>query len=829
MRAFIRHGLTVLLTATFLACQMPTARVLPALIGPQAGSPGTAAAAQMQLDRDIVVPSPLEVAPVKGRVDFGNPTSSDYQVQSNVSDITLLATVSVIDVNTGQTMTAGVTDTNGNFSLPFSTFVPADNSVYVLEAIRGVSGGAPGNDAPRFRTVIQYSGGNWKSITNATVGGSIVINALTSAIALCAGLDTANPKTLPYSGTIGMVNAAVSPPSLSGSPALPATFPAAKVLQMQADLLAIVTANLDPVSETDALNPSVESYSPNVAPANSPVLITGQGFVRGNTTVTIGGASAPILAWKRISSGGIGKWQIVVSVPSDAITGNLVVTTARGGSVTAGAFTIPDGSRVGITSISPNPARPGSTITLNGTGFSMTLASNVVRLNGVTLTPIFANQTTLVVQVPDTSTSGNMTVSVGSAISNVFYLSVDTLITPRITSVFPTIGGVKSTVLLKGVNFGPTGRVIVGGYEARVISWNPKAVRIEIPWYLATGASQITLFSPFGISTATFNVIAGHVETSYIDTGTNLATGTAVGGNGTHVWIGDAKLWAWGGGTTAVKFMNLNPDGSFKDANWTLSSLQIPSATNQDDSPNDDVLVRERIYYTVSNSSNRINFASLDPYTGDITAFGYDPTNDLPSNWRGRDLALAASDKYVYIGGQGVSCSGSGLCDGSATATKQTRILPSGGIGIWEAGTSQLYYGEDAYFMYIGGVLHMLSGNDIGTTGGSQYTVLDFDGKMTNWIKNPTSLVPVANMHSTKPVRIGRYYYLLNPDAGGYRGEIVDDLVPKPVVRYAVNGTNISVVGGHMKQDIAIGKYFYTVSSYSGWANQYKTYRYTIN
>ena len=40
MRAIFRNGLTALMTATFLACQMPTARILPALVGPQASAPG---------------------------------------------------------------------------------------------------------------------------------------------------------------------------------------------------------------------------------------------------------------------------------------------------------------------------------------------------------------------------------------------------------------------------------------------------------------------------------------------------------------------------------------------------------------------------------------------------------------------------------------------------------------------------------------------------------------------------------------------------------------------------------------------------------------------
>lgn len=771
-------------------------------------------------------PAPPAASVLTGRVDF---SGDSIRTQAITGDVVNLATVALIETSAGVTVRTGLTDTSGNFSLPFS-LPPASGSTYVLEAFRGLNSHLPGNEAPRFRTVVTYRNPGWSSITNADPSGRVVLNSLTTAIALVAGL---HPGDLPYGNTLGMVNASVTPPALTGSPAPPPTHPALELVNLSNDVLAILANNGDPVAYTDAVKPRVDSVTPTTAPAYAPVTIRGVGFVPGGNTVKIGVAQAPVLAMKRYLDGAVQKWEMIITVPAAAITGNLTVSTTRGGESNATAFTIPDGSAVSITAISPNPARPGSTVTISGTGFSPTLANNDIRLNGAAIPAIFGNESTLVIVLPSNSTSGNVSVTVNGANSNNFFLTVDVLATPQITSLFPNIGPVKSTVSIKGVNFGPTGKVVVGGYQAKVISWNPKVVRIELPWYLSNGSNTITLFSQFGVATTTYTVINGDLSATAINTGTTL---NGVGGNGTHAWFGDGKLWVWGGGgSTAVNYIRLNADGSFADADWTLSSLTIPMGTNQDDNPNDDVLVRNRVYYTVSNAQasngDKLNFATLDSYTGEVTGFGYDPTNNLPgagtaAAWLGKDLALSASDKYVYIAGAGVSCSGGGFCDGNSVGTMQSRILPSGGIGIWETGPNSIYYGEDAYLLYIGGVLHLLSGSDLTQTGGSQFGVVKPDGTMGAWATSSAPVVPQTGTLSTRPLRVGKYLYLLSPGgSGALRADIVDDLVIKPMSAYAATLSPQS----HMKIDIAVGRYVYSIGDYTGNAYRYKVYRYTLN
>lgn len=786
--------LVATLSLVLLACNP-----LPApLSGPQAERP---AASQ-------VAPRESTTFPLEGSVDF---SAVARTTQAIPGDVINLATISLIDTSVGQTRASGLTDAGGTFSLPFSTYNPAVGQTFILEAVKGLNAQLPGNEAPRFRTIVQYTATGWASVTNKTAPGGIVINALTTAVSLISGLDQAN---VPYASASGMVNALVNPPALTGTPTFPG-HPNIEFLNLSNDVLSLLNNNLDPVANTPAVKPTLTAITPSTAAANLPVVITGSGFVPGATTVTIGGATAAIMA--------LSATRLVAAVPAAAISGTATVTTTRGGTSNALAFTSPDGSAVALTTISPNPARPGQTVTIAGQGFTSVLANNDVRLNGVQIVPIFANQSSLVINLPSDCQSGNVSVTVAGAKSNNFYLTVDVLSTPIITSLFPSVGAVKSVVSIKGTNLGPTGKVVMGGYQAKVVSWSPKVIRAEVPFNVNPGVTNVTVFAPLGVATTTFTVINGDAAASFIGVAPMISTG----GHGMYVWVGDGKLWTWGGAnSTAVNYMNLNADGSFKDAAWSVSTLTLPYGTNQDDNPNAAVQVKNRVYYTVSNTSNKVNFATLEPYTGDVTGFGYDPTNDLPPTWLGKDLALAASDKYVYILGQGVSCSsalGGTGCGGRATTTMQTRILPSGGIGIWSAGPDTLYYGEDAMPFYIGGVLHLIGGNDSAAVG-SQYSVINYDGTMGTWKGNPTPLVSGSPL-SSQMTRVGRYYYMFEYTGVTKRGQIIDDLVLKPLAAY---GT-ASPVLGYNRNTIVAGKYVYVLGDNAGSANQRAVWRCTLN
>jgi YD repeat-containing protein len=70
-------------------------------------------------------------------------------------------------------------------------------------------------------------------------------------------------------------------------------------------------------------------------------------------------------------------------------------------------------SQLSIVQLSPARGEVGSTVMIEGTGFSTTPGSNTVKFNGTATTVTAASATSLTVKVPSGATSGSVTVAVG--------------------------------------------------------------------------------------------------------------------------------------------------------------------------------------------------------------------------------------------------------------------------------------------------------------------------------------------------------------------------------------------------------------------------------
>lgn len=785
MKKLIAFALVGFVSTGLFACRFPGP-------SPTSGAPAAVQTASLRL--------------LHGRVDF----SSLRQTQAVPGDITNQATVALIDAITGETRTSTVTDASGNYSLSMPGFNPALNGTYVLEATKGLYAQLPGNVAPRFRTLVQYTTSGWKSLTSATAGGPSAINAHTTAVAIVSALD---PIGLPPANAMGKVNP-TPPGSLNATPTF-ATHSDTELNAMATDIINTLSQDQDPVANTNAVKPTLSGMTPTTAGVAQPVTLTGTGFVTGDSTVKVGAATIP--------AGNVlltTKSQIIFTIPAGITSGNVTVTTTRGGVSNGIPLSIPNSAAVTVAAISPNPARPNASVTLTGSGFSTTLAQNTISVSGSNVTPDFANQTSLVFKVPSNAVSGNVTVTVNGQASNQYYLTIESLTTPQISSLFPNALPTKALLTIKGQNFGPDGSVLVGDYQAKVVSWSPNIVRVEVPWYVPAGTAVVTVFAPLGVTTQNVTILDGGTISPWAKV-TDLPAG--VGGLGVHAYVGGEKLWVWGGGgSTKVVYMNLNADGSFKDAAWTTASFTLPEGTYQDDNPNSRTQIKNRIYYTVTNqltasNSNHVNFASLDPYNGDITGFAYDPINDLPPTWVGKDLGLIAGDKYVYIMGAGASCAGDGVhCNGNVVGTMQARILESGNIGQWEIGPNQPQaYGEDGLPFIVGDSLFQIGG----TAGVSMQCVINDSGQMSSWATMSVPLIPNGALLSTQVMKVGHYYYLMNmwDSQRSFRGVIVDDLVPLPATELLTNTPQAQGVAcgiGHV--DVQVGKYLYLISTHSG-------------
>lgn len=111
-----------------------------------------------------------------------------------------------------------------------------------------------------------------------------------------------------------------------------------------------------------------------------------------------------------------------------------------------------------LAEFTPNGGPIGSTVTLYGTGFSTTPASNAVKFNGVSATVSSASINKLVVSVPASATTGPISVTVAASTvtsTQNYVVGAATGQAPTISSFTPTDGGIGTVVTLTGTNFDP--------------------------------------------------------------------------------------------------------------------------------------------------------------------------------------------------------------------------------------------------------------------------------------------------------------------------------------------------------------------------------------
>jgi len=107
-----------------------------------------------------------------------------------------------------------------------------------------------------------------------------------------------------------------------------------------------------------------------------------------------------------------------------------------------------------LLNFNPTSAAPGASVTLVGSGFSTTLANDLVSFNGAAATVTAATANTLTVTVPNSATTGHVKVTV--AANSVTSLTNFTVIAaPTITSISPAYllaGQTAQTIVVNGLN-----------------------------------------------------------------------------------------------------------------------------------------------------------------------------------------------------------------------------------------------------------------------------------------------------------------------------------------------------------------------------------------
>ena len=174
-----------------------------------------------------------------------------------------------------------------------------------------------------------------------------------------------------------------------------------------------------------------------------------------------------------------------------------------------------------LTGFSPTSGTVGTTITLTGTNFSTTAASNVVKFNGTTATVTAATATSLTVSVPAGSSTGKITVEVDNQVAtSTTDFTINSPLALTLSSFSPATGPSGTNVNLVGTNFSTTAAnnvVKFNGTLAIVTAAGPTSLSVTVPTGASTGKITVQVGAQVATSTDDF-VYISTVSTSTVST-----------------------------------------------------------------------------------------------------------------------------------------------------------------------------------------------------------------------------------------------------------------------------------------------------------------------
>ncbi len=598
---------------------------------------------------------------VKGIVDWPQlPYPQAYKLASvNAAAQAQNAAVALIELGSGITVGSGWTDASGAFTINTGAYVPQVNAFYVIEADKGLGSQLPGNESTRLRTLMQWTGVAWISITNGAPGGQIALDQLTTALAIEVGLGNISAASV-----IGTVDLSTTPPQLTSTVQTSGVngHSAAEIDQLATDVKNYILDSLDPVAQVDTVAPTLFTVSPVQGAAGQVVVLNGTGFVAGYTTVDFsasagGGVAAPILA--------LTPDQIYAQIPGGSTTGNVWVVTSRGTSGNV-PFAVTNGAIVTISTITPNPVSLGNTVTILGTNFVNPASANTVTFQvaggGTTTLPANSGDSaSLAVTIPQNAVSGLVHVTNSVGASNNFFLSVSDTGIPTINSVFPTKGVAEQDVILNGILFGNTqGTVTVtdtsgNAYAAQIRYWRDNQVRFTVPWQIIgnSGGStvNITLYNAAQqAATHTWTALAGIVQNSSWVAGPTLPDNAGI--EIVPFWSGTNLYMAGGGGGSNIAELSLNADGGPGTLNASIGSLPI-TTSSPDLHSHYNTWLGDR-YWIFDNSGGPAKcYIQFDPQGNFVTAVNVSPSFELlnGATFFQHDTSICGGPHGIYMAG----------------------------------------------------------------------------------------------------------------------------------------------------------------------------------
>jgi hypothetical protein len=282
--------------------------------------------------------------------------------------------------------------------------------------------------------------------------------------------------------------------------------------------------------------PTITSFAPSSGAVGASVAITGTNL-SGATVRFAGGVAGGVVASILSNTA----TQVVVNVPTGAVSGAMTVTTPFGTAVSAMPFTVL--APPTITSFTPSSGLVGTVVTISGTNFS---GISSVQFGGVAatrITPLSSRE--IQVTAPAGASTGAITVTSpsGTATSATPFT---VLVPPVITSFSPASGVAGTSVTINGTNLSGASSVLFGGVAGTIVSNTATQIVATVPIGAVTGAISVRTAAGTATSSAIFTVVAPAPSITEF-TPTSGAVGTEVTINGANFV-----------GVTAVRFGTVN-------------------------------------------------------------------------------------------------------------------------------------------------------------------------------------------------------------------------------------------------------------------------------
>ena len=287
-----------------------------------------------------------------------------------------------------------------------------------------------------------------------------------------------------------------------------------------------------------AVGPSITTLSPTSGAVGALVTIAGSGFgsSQGTSTVKFSGTTATSISCWNAST-------ICAQVPVGATTGNVVVTVS-GRASNGVAFTVLPAPV--ITGVSPQSGPAGTLLTISGNNFGT--GGGISFAGACCYSAASWSNTSITLNIPSAQTTGNVQIYASGVYSN----GVPFTGYPQITSVYPNVVPVGTSVTISGYNFGNTqgsSSITFNGIPATTISsWGNGSITAAVPSGATSGNVVVTV-GGVASNAATVTVYSGtptavnyhlHQEPGWYS-GTDLLSAAAPDAPSTFVQSADLK------------------------------------------------------------------------------------------------------------------------------------------------------------------------------------------------------------------------------------------------------------------------------------------------